>query len=272
MNSNGTVAGKVYLVGAGPGADDLITMRGLAVLSRADVVLYDALLSPKLLAQAPEAAERLFVGKRCGRHEMEQPEICRIIVERAREGKIVVRLKGGDPMIYGHGGEEALACKDAGLAFEVIPGICSALGAASYAGIPLTHRGMASSVAFVTAHGFAAPTLEGPKWEHLAKAVDTLVIFMGGAKLEGIARSLMEFGRAAETPVAVISNATCETQRTILGTLADIADQASRARLSTPALIIVGEVSSFTTLLNWFECEPQARAAPTRAPDRFERS
>jgi uroporphyrin-III C-methyltransferase len=258
------VTGKVYLVGAGPGADDLITLRGLAALRQADVVLYDALLSPKLLSQAPKDAERLFVGKRCGRHHLEQQEICRIMVARARAGKTVVRLKGGDPMIYGHGGEEALACKAAGIDFEAIPGICSAFGAASYAGIPLTHRGIASSVAFVTAHGGGRQELPELGWTHLAKAVDTLVIFMGGSRLEPIAASLMESGLGAETWVAVVSNATCENQRTVLGTLGTIADRARQAHLPTPALIIVGEVAKFTALLNWFEDEQPspALAAP----------
>jgi uroporphyrin-III C-methyltransferase len=266
VGSTGRVAGKVYLVGAGPGADDLITLRGLAALRQADVVLYDALLSPKLLAEAPQAAERLFVGKRCGRHHMEQQEICRIMVDRAKEGKTVVRLKGGDPMIYGHGAEEALACRAQRIDFEIIPGICSAFGAASYAGIPLTHRGVASSVAFITAHGVARPDVLELGWKRLAKAVDTLVIFMGGSRLKAIAASLMESGLGADTSVAVVSNTTCETQRTVLGTLATIAEQVAQAHLPTPALIIVGEVAKFTALLNWFEVEQPALvlAAPAR--------
>jgi uroporphyrin-III C-methyltransferase len=257
MNSTSQNPGKVFIVGAGPGADDLVTLRGLRVLRQADVVLYDALLSAKLLEEAPAAAERVFVGKRCGQHSMEQEKINALLVERAREGKIVVRLKGGDPLVFGHGGEEALACVESGTHFEIVPGISSALGAASCAGVPLTHRGVASSVAFVTAH--AARCADSPDlgWNQLATAVDTLVIFMGGSWLDKIATGLIEAGLARTTPVAVVSNATCENQKTVLGALETIADDVVQAQVKTPMLIIVGKVAQSSALLNWSENQRQ---------------
>ncbi|HXX37973.1 MAG TPA: uroporphyrinogen-III C-methyltransferase [bacterium] len=246
-------AGTVYIVGAGPGAHDLITLRGLAVLRTADVVFYDALISPRILEEARPGAERVFVGKRCGHHHTEEQQICGMLVEKAREGKTVVRLKGGDPMIYGRGGEEALACAEARVPFEIVPGICSALGAASYAGIPLTHRGTASSVAFVTAHSAGSADSPDTSWQHLAKAVDTLVIFMGGAWVDAIAASLVRAGLAPDTPVAVVSHATAGDQQTLLGSLATIAARVADARLPNPMLIVVGEVTRLSETLNWFE-------------------
>ncbi len=244
--------GKVYIVGAGPGAHDLITLRGLRALRLADVVFYDALVSPELLAEAP-SADLIFVGKRCGRHPVEQHETVRMMIERARRGDIVVRLKGGDPMIYGRGGEEALACNEALIEYEIIPGVCSALGAASFAGIPLTHRGVASSVAFVTAHSAACLGKPDLSWGHLVKAVDTLVIFMGGSWLEPIASALVGFGLPPETAAAVVSHATHENQQTVVGSLRDIAQRVKEAHLATPVLIIVGAVAEFGETLNWFE-------------------
>lgn len=252
--------GKVFIVGAGPGAEDLITLRGLRALRQADVVLYDALLSPKLLEEAPAGAERVFVGKRCGQHSMEQEKINALMVERAREGKVVVRLKGGDPLIFGHGGEEALACVETGTDFEIVAGISSAQGAASWAGIPLTHHGIASSVAFVTAHPARCDDSPDLTWKHLAAAVDTLVIFMGGSWLHRIAKGLMEAGLARTTSVALVSDATCVDQETVLGTLETIADAATLAHLKTPMLIIVGEVTRLSSLLNWYEKRRNATA------------
>lgn len=262
MSASPLTPGKVYIVGAGPGAEDLITLRGLRALRQADVVLFDALLSPKLLEEAPADAARIFVGKRCGQHCMEQMEISRLVVEQALEGKTVVRLKGGDPLVYGHGGEEALACVEAGIEFEIVPGISAAQGAASCAGIPLTHRGVASSVAFVTAHAARCKDSPDLTWKHLAAAVDTLVIFMGGSWLDKIAGALVEAGLARTTSVAVVSNATCENQETVLGTLETIADSVSQAHLKTPMLIIVGEVTRFSSALNWSERRRQAVSGP----------
>lgn len=258
-------SGRVLIVGAGPGASNLITLRGLRALRQADVVFYDALVSPQLLLEADERAERIFVGKRCGRHAMDQREISRWMVSEARAGKTVVRLKGGDPLVFGRGGEEALACEEAAVEFELIPGVSSALGAASYAGIPLTHRGIASSVAFITAREGREEDTGENKLASLAKAADTLVIFMGGSRLRSIVESLIGAGLSASTPVAVISEATLQNQHTIVATLSTIAAQVAEACLTTPMLIIVGEVAQLSTALNWFE--RQRRAVPAIEPD-----
>ena len=262
MKHSGKPAGKVFIVGAGPGADDLMTLRGLHALQQAEVILYDALMPAKLLEQAPSAAERIYVGKRCGRHSTKQEEITRLILAKAREGKIVVRLKGGDPLIFGRGGEEALACAEAGVDFEIVPGVSAVLGAAAFAGIPLTHRGIASSVAFVTAHGARCGESPDLSWINLAKAVDTLVIFMGSSWLGRIADALIESGLPGTRPVAVVSNATCESQVSVLGTLDSIAEQVAQASLETPMLIIVGEVTRLSDVLNWFKRQQAATRLP----------
>ena len=245
--------GKVFIVGAGPGAADLLTLRALRVLRRADVVLYDALVNTDLLSEAPAGAEKIFVGKRCGRRAVEQQEINRRLVEEASAGKVVVRLKGGDPLIFGRGGEEALACEEAGIAFEIVPGVTSALGAASHAGIPMTHRGVASSVAIVTARAGDADDEHARRLADLARSVDTLVIYMGSSRLLSIIDSLTAAGVSETTPVAVISNATLENQQTVLGTLAVIAERVADARLSAPMLVVVGQVTTLSPSLNWFE-------------------
>jgi uroporphyrin-III C-methyltransferase len=251
-------AGKVFIVGAGPGADDLITLRGLRALRQAEVILYDALISADLLDQVDESAERIYVGKRCGRHSMKQEEITRLILAKAQEGKTVVRLKGGDPLIFGRGGEEALACAEAGVDFEIVPGVSAVLGGAGFAGIPLTHRGISSSVAFVTAHGARSGESPDLSWLNLAKTVDTLVIFMGSTWLGRIADALIKSGLPESRPVAVISNATCESQMTVLGTLDTIAARVAEAGLETPMLIIVGEVTRLSETLNWFKRHQEA--------------
>jgi len=245
--------GKVFIVGAGPGATDLITLRGLRALRRADVVFYDALVNADLLSAAPEGAQKVFVGKRCGRRAAEQRDINRRIVEEAGAGKVVVRLKGGDPLIYGRGGEEALACEEAGVEFEIVPGVTSALGAASHAGIPLTHRGISASVAIVTARVGASNGDHDSRLAKLARSADTLVIYMGGSQLRSVADSLAAAGIPAATPVAVTSNATLENQQTVLGTLGEIATTVAEARLAAPMIVIIGEVANLSPNLNWFE-------------------
>lgn len=251
-------AGKVFIVGAGPGTDDLITLRGLRALRLADVILYDALIDTDLLDQAAESTECIYVGKRCGHHSMKQEDITRLILARAREGKTVVRLKGGDPLIFGRGSEEAMACAEAGVDFEIVPGVSAVLGAASFAGIPLTHRGISSSVAFVTAHGARSGESPDLSWINIAKTVDTLVIFMGSAWLGRIANALVESGLPGSRPVAVVSNATCESQITVLGTLDTIAGLVAKASLETPMLIVVGEVTRLSETLNWFKRQQEA--------------
>lgn len=183
---------------------------------------------------------------------MKQGDISRLIIAKAQEEKTVVRLKGGDPLIFGRGGEEALACAEAGVDFEIVPGVSAVLGAASFSGIPLTHRGISSSLAFVTAHGAHRGESPDLSWIDLAKVVDTLVIFMGSAWLERIAAALIQAGLPGAKPVAVISNATSDEQATICGTLDTIADQVTQACLSTPMLIIIGEVTRLSDTLNWF--------------------
>jgi uroporphyrin-III C-methyltransferase len=254
--------GKVWIVGAGPGADDLITVRGLRALRVADMVLYDALINTKLLEEAPPAVEKIFVGKRCGNHSMTQKEIHRLMIAKSRQGKVVVRLKGGDPFIFGRGGEEALACLEAGVEFEIVPGVSAALGAASCAGIPLTHRGVASSVAFVAAHGAGCRQSPDLGWINLARHVDTLVIFMGGSWLERIVAALVTSGVPETRPVAVVSQASCESQVTVLGTLATITERVARRGLPTPVLIVVGEVARLGEILNWFERHRDAVGVP----------
>ena len=254
--SHASRAGLVSLVGAGPGDPDLITIGGAARLAEADVVVYDRLANPVLLRLAPEDAELIAAGKSPARHTLSQDEINGLLVERGREGKRVVRLKGGDPFVFGRGGEEAEALAAAGIPFEVIPGVSSAIAAPAYAGIPVTHRGIASSFAVVTGHEDAAKHETTIDWPKLATTVDTLIFLMGTAQLDEIASRLMSHGRAAETPVAVIEWGTLPRQRTLSGTLATIAEQALAARIQAPAITVVGEVVRLRDDLRWFDDRP----------------
>jgi len=243
----------VYLVGAGPGDPGLITVKGMERLRRAEVVIYDYLANESLLGAAPSQAERIYVGKKAGAHAMSQDEINRLIVEKGRRA-VVVRLKGGDPFIFGRGGEEALALREAGIPFEVVPGVTSAIAVPAYAGIPLTHRDLTSSVAFVTGHEMPGKETSAIHWDRLATAVGTIVFLMGVRNLDHIASQLMTYGRAPETPVAVIRWGTTPEQATVAGTLATIAEVA--AGISPPAIIVVGEVAALRGELNWFEGRP----------------
>ncbi|GEN33906.1 MULTISPECIES: uroporphyrinogen-III C-methyltransferase [Aneurinibacillus] len=245
--------GKVYLVGAGPGDPKLITVRGLELLQHADVVVYDRLASPKLLDYAKQEAERIYCGKQADHHSLPQSEINRIIVEKALEGKEVVRLKGGDPFVFGRGGEEAEACLAAGLSYEVVPGITSGIAAPAYAGIPVTHRAYSSSVAFVTGHKAADKEQSGIDWKKLATAVDTLVFYMGVGNLPDIVRNLRQHGRRKETPVALVRWGTYENQETLIGTLETIVEKVQQARFKSPAIIVVGEVVRLREQLAWYE-------------------
>jgi len=232
------MSGIVYLVGAGPGDPRLITVLGLDCLRRADVVVFDRLISRDLLAEAPARAERVFVGKAPGDHCCRQEEINALLVHHAKAGRVVVRLKGGDPFVFGRGSEEAIACAEAGVAWEVVPGVTSSIAIPARAGIPITHRELSAGFAVVTGH-----CAEGDRqnWEALAR-VETLVILMGLARLPEIAAHLLLHGRPAETPVAVIEQGTLPGERVVTGTLGTIAGQASRAGLRSPATIVVGEV------------------------------
>jgi uroporphyrin-III C-methyltransferase len=238
----------VVLVGAGPGDPELITVKGLGWLRRAEVVVYDQLVCPSLLDEAPTDALRIFAGKSAGRHCLDQSAIDAIMIHHAEAGRLVVRLKGGDPFIFGRGGEEIVACARAGVPVEVVPGVSSAIAVPSAAGIPVTHRGLASSFAVVTGHEDSSKSSSTVDWDRLATAVDTLVILMGVATLPRIAARLLAAGRRADTPAAVIHRGTTEAQRTVTGTLADIAERA--AEVPSPAVIVIGEVVALRSALD----------------------
>lgn len=241
--------GIVYLVGAGPGDPDLITIRGVNVIKKADVVIYDRLANPELLSYSSEKSEHIYVGKRPGKPSVSQDQINRIIISKAKEGKTVARLKGGDPFIFGRGGEECEALAVENISFEIVPGISSALAAPAYAGIPLTHRGTARSFTVVTGYTRNKEELF-ENWEHIAFA-DTLVVLMGMKNMNEIMNRLIFFGRSADTPVAVIEKATWEKQRSVIGTLENISDKASF--LSSPAVIVIGELAAMGNQFAWFK-------------------
>jgi uroporphyrinogen III methyltransferase/synthase len=248
--------GKVYLIGAGPGDPGLITVKGFACLQEADVVIYDYLANEQLLSSVKSGAEKIYVGKKGGDHTLPQEKINALIVEKAREGKIIARLKGGDPFIFGRGGEEAEELADAGVAFEIVPGITSAIAVPAYAGIPLTHRSYTSTVAFITGH--EDPTKEESQiaWDKIATGVGTLVFLMGVGNLSLIAEELIQHGRSPETPVALIRWGTLPEQVTYVGTLTTIGEIARKQRVKPPVIILVGEVVALRNKLNWFETLP----------------
>ncbi|EKD36518.1 MAG: hypothetical protein ACD_75C01479G0005 [uncultured bacterium] len=249
--------GKVYLVGAGPGDPGLITVRGKSLLERAEVVVYDYLASKKLLKHVPADALFIYVGKKGGvQHTHTQAEINQMLVDHALAGKMVVRLKGGDPFIFGRGGEEVQELHGAGIPFEVVPGVTSATAAATYAGIPITHRDYTASVAFLTGH--EDPTKESSKidWSKLATGVGTLVIYMGIKNLPTIVENLIKHGRDPKTPVAVVRWASTPEQRSVVGTLETIAQVVGDAGIRPPSLIVVGEVVKLRDQIDWYEKRP----------------
>lgn len=248
--------GIVYLVGAGPGDPGLITVKGCDCLRLADVVVYDYLANPCFLEQAPAAAERIYVGKRKGLHHYPQEKITDLLLELAAAGKTVVRLKGGDPFVFGRGGEEAQALAAAGVRFEIVPGVTSAVAAAAYAGIPMTHRDFTTTLGFVTGHEDPAKKLSSLDWDKLATAVGTLVFYMGMANLENICQQLIAHGRSPETPVAIIRWATTPRQETLTGNLTTIVEQVRSTGFKPPALIFVGEVVELRDSLRWFDNRP----------------
>lgn len=255
---------KVYLVGAGPGDPDLITWKGRKLLAIADSVLYDHLASEQLLRLTRPGCEQIYVGKKKAVHAYPQEEICRMMIDRARRGLIVVRLKGGDPLIFGRGGEELEALADAGVAFEVVPGVTSPLGIAAYSGVPLTHRAHTKVVTFVTGHDAT-----GIDWSKIGQT-ETLVIFMGIAAIGDIAREIISHGRSADTPAIAVRWATRPDQATVIGTLGTIADRIEAAHLKPPATVIIGEVVALHEKLNWFEKLPLfgRKIVVTRAHDQ----
>jgi uroporphyrinogen III methyltransferase/synthase len=251
-----TQKGKVYLVGAGPGDPKLITVRGMEALRKADAVVYDRLASPRLLHILKPGTEKIYVGKRTDRHTMKQEEINQLLVDLALEGKIVTRLKGGDPAIFGRVGEEAELLVDNGIEFEIIPGVTSATAVPAYAGIPVTHRDYASSVAIVTGHENPEKLDMNIKWDKLTPATDTMIFLMGVAKIEYIRDQLIQHGKAPETPVALIRWGTRVNQQTLIGTLANIAEKVKEVDFKPPAVILVGEVVNLREKLNWYEKKP----------------
>jgi len=260
MKSNkqaNTGKGKVYLVGAGPGDPGLITLRGKFLLQRAEVVVYDYLANKKLLGYVPPEAELIYAGKKGGGlHAFTQEGINQLLVDHAMAGKRVVRLKGGDPFIFGRGAEEIEELVEAGIDFEVVPGVTSATAAATYAGIPITHRDYTASVAFVTGHEAPGKKESNIAWDKLATGAGTIVIYMGIKNLPIITQKLMDNGRSPDTPVAVVRWASTPIQRSVVGTLATITDVVHKADIKPPALVIVGEVVKLRKSIDWFEKRP----------------
>ncbi len=261
-----TTVGKVFLVGAGPGDPSLLTLRAAELIAGADLVALDALVSPGIAARIPKSAEVVYVGKRASAHALPQDQINALLVQKAKEGKCVVRLKGGDPFVFGRGGEEAEELAAAGVSFEIVPGISSSIAGPAYAGIPVTHRDFATSVTLVTGH--EADESTGVDWEALAKMHGTIVFMMGLGNMPVIVRKLRENGVPAERKIAVISKATTKEHRTVAGTLADIEERATG--VPTPALIVVGEVVTLHDRINWFETKPLfgKRIVVTRAREQ----
>ncbi|MDP6857435.1 MAG: uroporphyrinogen-III C-methyltransferase [Candidatus Nitrosopelagicus sp.] len=245
------MTGKVYLVGAGPGDPSLITVRAVELIKKADVVLYDRLVSKKILAMIPKRAESIYVGRAVGDDTTHQNSTNELMVKYAQQKKSVVRLKGGDPIIFGRGGEEAEFLKSFNVKYEIIPGITSGIGSATYAGIPLTHRQFASSVVFVTGHEDPEKKTDVVKWKKLAKSVDTIVIMMGLSRIEVISRKLIEGGMDKNMPVAVIQNGTTSKQKMLKGTISNIANKIKRNKIKPPTNIIIGRVVDLSDIIEW---------------------
>jgi uroporphyrinogen III methyltransferase/synthase len=248
--------GKVYLVGAGPGHPELITLRGIRCLEKAQVVVYDHLAGVNFLSYVPKAAERIYVGKEASRHTLTQDGINKLLVQKARQGLTVVRLKGGDPFVFGRGGEECEVLHRAGIPFEVVPGVTAGISAPAFAGIPVTHRNVASSMALITGHEDPTKGRSSLAWKYLSKGVDTLVFYMGVSNLPHIVKQLIKSGRPASTPIALVQWGTTARQKTLTGTLGTIVGEVERQNMKPPAIIIVGKVVSLRSSFNWFEKLP----------------
>ena len=253
---NHSKKGKVFLIGAGPGDEGLFTLKGVECLRRADVVIFDYLANEQLLDYCPEKCERIYVGKKAGSHTLTQDGINTLMVELAGKGRIVARLKGGDPFIFGRGGEEALELARNGIDFEIVPGITAATAVAAYAGIPLTHRRLSSSVALITGHQASDKTESSVDWQKVSHGADTLVIYMGVNNLASIVSELQRGGKPGTTPVALIRWGTTSTQQTLTGTLENILEVVEGNDFKPPGLIIVGEVVSLREEIQWFENRP----------------
>lgn len=245
------MTGKVFIVGAGPGDPKLITLKAVESIKSADIVLYDRLVSKKIVAMIPKRAEKMYVGRDVGDDYKHQDTTNDMMVKFAKKNKIVVRLKGGDPFIFGRGGEEAEFLRKHKVKYEIIPGITSGIGSAEYSGIPLTHRKFASSVVFVTGHEDAKKSEGVVDWKRLAKAVDTIVIMMGLSRLDIISKKLISGGLSRNTPVAVIQNGTTDEHRMIKGTLSNISKKISEAKIKPPSIIVVGKVVNLSDKIGW---------------------
>jgi len=250
------VSGRVHLVGAGPGDPGLITVKGKEILGKADTVVHDYLVNLELLSYTKPGAELVCVGRKAGHTVMPQEDINRLLVEKARSGRIVARLKGGDPFIFGRGGEEAETLAAKGIEFEIVPGVTSAAAVPAYAGIPLTHRKIASSFAVVTGHENPAKDESGIEWDVVAR-MGTVVFLMGVTNLAENMKKLIRFGMSPDTPAAVIARGTYPSQASVTGTVADIAAKAAaRADVSSPAIVVTGEVVKFSDVISWYEKKP----------------
>lgn len=271
--------GKVYLVGAGPGDPGLMTIKGRKLVEQADVVVYDRLVGPRILEYISEHAEKIYVGKAPDHHSVPQEQIEEILIDRARKNSIVVRLKGGDPFVFGRGGEEAEALVAAGIPFEVVPGITSAISAPAYAGIPVTHRGLASSVAIVTGHEDPSKEESAHDWSRLATATDTLVVLMGVGRLATLVDTMIAHGRDPDTPAALIQWGTTPRQRTVVAPLSQLPQAAKEAGIGSPAAFVVGDVAQLSEEIAWWEQRPlygrqivvtRARAQASTLVERLE--
>jgi len=245
------MTGKVFLVGAGPGDPSLITLRAVELIKKADVVLYDRLVSKKIISMIPKKAESIYVGRAVGDDYKHQDDTNELMVMYAKTKRNIVRLKGGDPMIFGRGGEEAEYLKKHNISFEIIPGITSGIGSATYAGIPLTHRKFASSVVFVTGHEDFEKSKDAVRWKKLAKSTDTIVVMMGLSRIGIISKQLLSGGMDKKTPVAVIQNGTTSKQKMITGTISNIAQRVKQSKIRPPSIIIIGKVVSLSKTIGW---------------------
>ncbi len=253
MNQNGCL-GKVYLVGAGPGDPGLFTLKGKTLLECADVVVYDALVSPQIMNMINSRSEKIHAGKRRGRHSMEQQKISQLLIEKAQDHAVVVRLKGGDPFVFGRGGEEMQDLVAAGVSVEVVPGVTAGIAAPAYAGIPLTHRDYSSSVTFVTGHEASGKYRPEVNWQAIAHGSETIVIYMGVHNLPNIVRELTAAGLSPETPVALVRWGTRPEQEELIGTLGAIVEQVEESGFAAPAVVVIGHVVNLHQVLN--QCRP----------------
>jgi uroporphyrin-III C-methyltransferase len=248
-----TTTGKVYLVGAGPGDPKLITVRGVECIREADVIAYDRLANPQLLDYAKEGAELIYVGKLPDRHVLRQEKINELLVEKAKAGLVVTRLKGGDPFVFGRGGEEAMVLHENGIPYEVVPGVTAGIAAPAYAGIPVTQRGVASSFAVIAGHESPDKEQSSINWEKISTGVDTLAFYLGVKNLPLICEQLVRYGRDPQTPVALVQWGTMPEQRTVTGTLETIVSVAAESEIENPAIILVGDVVNLRESVRWYK-------------------